>query len=101
MRLQFGCFCNSTRLACRPNPLQYFLVPDVEVENGGEDEDDDLEDEEEEDDEGNVSRQSIEIFSMCQLLFENSSQVVVLEEEEEELEEEDGEGEEEEAEEEG
>jgi len=63
-----------------PNPLQYFLVPDVEVENGGEDEDDDLEDEEEEDDEGNV---------------------VVLEEEEEELEEEDGEGEEEEAEEEG
>ena len=35
--------------------MQYFLVPDVEVENGGEDEDDDLEDEEEEDDEGNVS----------------------------------------------
>ena len=31
------------------------MVPDVEVENGGEDEDDDLEDEEEEDDEGNVS----------------------------------------------
>ena len=45
--------------------MQYFLVPDVEVENGGEDEDDDLEDEEEEDDEGNVSRQSIEIFSLC------------------------------------
>ena len=40
----------------RPNPLQYFLVPDVEVENGGEDEDEDLEEEEEEDDEGNVSR---------------------------------------------
>ena len=39
----------------RPNPLQYFLVPDVEVENGGEDEDEDLEEEEEEDDEGNVS----------------------------------------------
>ena len=39
--------------------MQYFLVPDVEVENGGEDEDDDLEDEEEEeDDEGNVSFQS-------------------------------------------
>jgi len=30
-----------------PNPLQYFLVPDIEVENGeGEDEDDDLEEEE-------------------------------------------------------
>ena len=28
----------------RPNPLQYFLVPDIEVENGGEEED--LEDEE-------------------------------------------------------
>ena len=35
--------------------MQYFLVPDVEVENGGEDEDEDLEEEEEEDDEGNVS----------------------------------------------
>ena len=30
----------------RPNPLQYFLVPDIEVENG-EDEDDDEEIEEE------------------------------------------------------
>ena len=30
---------------CRPNPLQYFLVPDIEVENGGDDED--LDDEEE------------------------------------------------------
>merc|ERR1712210_37143 len=29
-----------------PNPLQYFLVPDIEVENGGDDED--LDDEEEE-----------------------------------------------------
>ena len=29
----------------RPNPLQYFLVPDIEVENGGDDED--LDDEEE------------------------------------------------------
>jgi len=30
-----------------PNPLQYFLVPDIEVENGeGEDEDEDLEEEE-------------------------------------------------------
>jgi len=28
-----------------PNPLQYFLVPDIEVENGGDDED--LDDEEE------------------------------------------------------
>ena len=31
-------------LYCRPNPLQYFLVPDIEVENGAEEED--LEDEE-------------------------------------------------------
>jgi len=57
-----------------PNPLQYFLVPDIEVENGGEDEedeDDELEEEEEIDE-----------------------SVVVLEEEEEEGEEE---GEEEEA----
>merc|ERR1712150_266760 len=30
-----------------PNPLQYFLVPDIEVENGGEEEDEDLEEEEE------------------------------------------------------
>lgn len=30
-----------------PNPLQYFLVPDIEVENGGEDDDEDLEEEEE------------------------------------------------------
>eukprot|EP00095_Tigriopus_kingsejongensis_P004456 maker-scaffold168_size293125-snap-gene-0.27 protein:Tk04456 transcript:maker-scaffold168_size293125-snap-gene-0.27-mRNA-1 annotation:"protein set" len=30
-----------------PNPLQYFLVPDVEVENGGDEDDEDLEDEEE------------------------------------------------------
>lgn len=29
-----------------PNPLQYFLVPDIEVENGGEDDDEDLEEEE-------------------------------------------------------
>lgn len=29
-----------------PNPLQYFLVPDIEVENGGDDDDDDVEDEE-------------------------------------------------------
>eukprot|EP00096_Caligus_rogercresseyi_P005852 TRINITY_DN2189_c0_g1_i1.p1 TRINITY_DN2189_c0_g1~~TRINITY_DN2189_c0_g1_i1.p1 ORF type:complete len:288 (-),score=161.34 TRINITY_DN2189_c0_g1_i1:725-1588(-) len=29
-----------------PNPLQYFLVPDIEVENGGEEEEDDLEEEE-------------------------------------------------------
>jgi len=34
-----------------PNPLQYFLVPDIEVENGGEDgEEEELEDEEEIDD---------------------------------------------------
>ena len=30
----------------RPNPLQYFLVPDIEVENGDEEEDDDVEGEE-------------------------------------------------------
>merc|ERR1711936_1148857 len=41
-----------------PNPLQYFLVPDIEVENGAEDDEEDLEEsvvvleEEEEDDEG-------------------------------------------------
>jgi hypothetical protein len=29
----------------RPNPLQYFLVPDIEVENG--DDEEDLEEEEE------------------------------------------------------
>lgn len=33
-----------------PNPLQYFLVPDIEVENGGDDEDEDLEEEEDVDD---------------------------------------------------
>lgn len=56
-----------------PNPLQYFLVPDIEVENGGEDEDEDLEEEEEEVDE---------------------SVVVLEEEEEEEIEGEDDEEEE-------
>ncbi|TRY63026.1 hypothetical protein TCAL_05568, partial [Tigriopus californicus] len=50
-----------------PNPLQYFLVPDVEIENGGEDDEDDLEDEEE------VCR--------CYIWVTN---VVVLEEEDEE-----------------
>ena len=30
-----------------PNPLQYFLVPDIEVENGEDEEDDDVEPEEE------------------------------------------------------
>merc|ERR1712227_761570 len=29
-----------------PNPLQYFLVPDIEVENGAEDDEEDLEEEE-------------------------------------------------------
>jgi len=57
-----------------PNPLQYFLVPDIEVENGDDEEEDDMDGEE-----------------------EIGESVVVLEEEEEELEEaEDGEGEEEE-----
>lgn len=55
-----------------PNPLQYFLVPDIEVENGDDDDDDDLEAEEEIDE-----------------------SVVVLEEEEEDLDGEDVEGEEE------
>merc|ERR1712202_105571 len=50
-----------------PNPLQYFLVPDIELENGGEEEE--LEEEEEEVDDN----------------------VVVTEEEEEGEEEEDGE----------
>ncbi len=36
-----------------PNPLQYFLVPDIEVENGCDDDDEDVEDEEEVDE--NVS----------------------------------------------
>merc|ERR1719187_38212 len=52
-----------------PNPLQYFLVPDIEVENGGEDgEEEELEDEEDVDE-----------------------SVVVLEEEEEDAEEEEDE----------
>jgi len=55
-----------------PNPLQYFLVPDIEVENGDDEDDDDLEAEEDIDE-----------------------SVVVLEEEEEELEAEEGEEEEE------
>ncbi len=33
--------------ACRPNPLQYFLVPDIEVENGDDEDDEDLDGEEE------------------------------------------------------
>ena len=38
----------------RPNPLQYFLVPDIEVEeNGDDDDEDDLEEEEDVDE--NVS----------------------------------------------
>merc|ERR1712025_635708 len=55
-----------------PNPLQYFLVPNIEVENGDDEDDDDLEAEEDIDE-----------------------SVVVLEEEEEELEAEEGEEEEE------
>merc|ERR1719150_1730281 len=54
-----------------PNPLQYFLVPDIEVENGDDEDDDDMENEEEIDE-----------------------SVVVLEEEEEDLEEAEGEEEE-------
>ena len=40
-----NCITLNTNLCDRPNPLQYFLVPDIEVENGGDDED--LDDEEE------------------------------------------------------
>ena len=40
----------------RPNPLQYFLVPDIEVENVEDEEEDDLDDEEEEEVDENVSR---------------------------------------------
>ncbi len=47
VKIQRGC-------SIRPNPLQYFLVPDVEVENGGDDDDEDLEEEEDVDE--NVSR---------------------------------------------
>ena len=39
----------------RPNPLQYFLVPDIEVEENGDEEEEDLEEEEEEVDE-NVNK---------------------------------------------
>jgi hypothetical protein len=39
-----------------PNPLQYFLVPDIEVENGGDEDDDDEDDDE--DVEESVSRSS-------------------------------------------
>ena len=58
--------CVIIDILLRPNPLQYFLVPDIELENGGEEEE--LEEEEEVDD-----------------------NVVVTEEEEEGEEEEDGE----------
>ncbi|KAG0723775.1 Round spermatid basic protein 1-like protein [Chionoecetes opilio] len=60
-----------------PNPLQYFLVPDIEVENGDGEEEDDEEEEEEE----------------CEEVDDN---VVVVEEEIEEVEEEGPEEEEEE-----
>jgi len=66
-----------------PNPLQYFLVPDIEVENGGEDgEEEELEDEEEIDD--NV------------VVMEEEDDDVEEEEEEEPVEGQDGDGEEEE-----
>lgn len=56
-RTFFSWFCDNTDPASDdvaevikddmwPNPLQYFLVPDIEVENGGEEEDEDLEEEE-------------------------------------------------------
>merc|ERR1712241_317957 len=54
-----------------PNPLQYFLVPDIEVENGDDEDDDEADGEE-----------------------DIGESVVVLEEEEEELENEEGEEEE-------
>lgn len=34
-------------ISYRPNPLQYFLVPDIEVENGEDEDDEDVEAEEE------------------------------------------------------
>ena len=37
---------NKIFILIRPNPLQYFLVPDIEVENGAEDDEEDLEEEE-------------------------------------------------------
>merc|ERR1719293_210022 len=54
-----------------PNPLQYFLVPDIEVENGAEDDEEDLEEEEdvdesvvvleeEEEDEGDEGEEDVE-----------------------------------------
>ena len=46
---------NITWFIFRPNPLQYFLVPDIEVENGAEDDEDDEDDdnsEAEEDEDG-------------------------------------------------
>ena len=48
----------------RPNPLQYFLVPDIEVEENGDEEEEDLEEEEEEVDE-NVNF----IFSLNLTIF--------------------------------
>merc|ERR1711874_281400 len=67
-----------------PNPLQYFLVPDIEVENGGEDgEEEELEDEEEIDD--NVV-----------VMEEEDDDVEEEEEEEEPVEGQEGDGEEEE-----
>ena len=48
------CHASWIFLFCRPNPLQYFLVPDIEVEKSGDDDHkDDLEEEEEVDE--NVS----------------------------------------------
>ena len=52
----------SLNLPFRPNPLQYFLVPDIEVENGDEEEDE-LDDEEEEVDE------SVIIFPYTDILM--------------------------------
>ncbi len=61
---------------CRPNPLQYFLVPDLEVENGEE------EVEEEEEESGEEEEEEEE---------EEGGNVVVMDEEEEGGEDEDGE----------
>ena len=40
------CYVMINIIHFRPNPLQYFLVPDIEVENGAEDDEEDLEEEE-------------------------------------------------------
>ena len=89
----------------RPNPLQYFLVPDIEVENGAEDDEEDLE-EEEDVDESVIITFCLQLGSITVLKTRSpyikdvpltivmSFQVVVLEEEEEDEEGDEGEADE-------